>query len=263
MTRIREGDADITIDDRPPLPGSYRIEEQVITLDTTATAPDPTWNTVDAQGHWHAWTDDGKLPTLRTAPRHVPCDGTDHPGTDGDLCDGYDAAALHCRICGEQITPRRIPAPHPTTVAVAHAWTVTLTAHPDAPAPKSPAAATIRIRTSTGELLFGVAVPGPADRSADGTTVITFEGQTHLGHRHPPRAATQHAAAAARAAARIRAAAYDAQSARTQLGTLIAESCPGPHHYIQHRDHKPPWCPACRYTPDGTYIPDSGNSSPR
>lgn len=39
------------------------------------------------------------------------------------------------------------------------------------------------------------------------------------------------------------------------LAELIADACPGPHRYVQHRDDKPPWCPACRYTEAGQKIP--------
>lgn len=36
---------------------------------------------------------------------------------------------------------------------------------------------------------------------------------------------------------------------------LIASNCPGPHRYVQHRDHKPPWCNQCRYTEAGYKVP--------
>jgi hypothetical protein len=43
--------------------------------------------------------------------------------------------------------------------------------------------------------------------------------------------------------------------AAARLEELIARHCPGPHGYVQHRDRKPPWCPACRYTAAGALIP--------
>jgi hypothetical protein len=43
--------------------------------------------------------------------------------------------------------------------------------------------------------------------------------------------------------------------AAARLEDLIASHCPGPHAYVQHRDRKPPWCNACRYTAAGALIP--------
>lgn len=46
--------------------------------------------------------------------------------------------------------------------------------------------------------------------------------------------------------------------AAARLEELIAEHCPGPHAYVQHRDRRPPWCHACRYTAAGQLIPREG-----
>lgn len=40
-------------------------------------------------------------------------------------------------------------------------------------------------------------------------------------------------------------------AAHLDLAALILAACPGPHEYVQHRDRRPPWCNACRYTAAG------------
>lgn len=49
----------------------------------------------------------------------------------------------------------------------------------------------------------------------------------------------------------IEAARLRAERAALRLRNLVAAECPGTHVTIQHRDHKPPWCPACGRTNDG------------
>jgi hypothetical protein len=52
----------------------------------------------------------------------------------------------------------------------------------------------------------------------------------------------------------IAVAAAKARRWRQELGLRLAMHCPGPHGYVQHRDHKPPWCPKCGYTADGDLV---------
>lgn len=49
-------------------------------------------------------------------------------------------------------------------------------------------------------------------------------------------------------------AATDLRKAAAHLTQLLRKYCPGPHKPVQHRDHKPPWCNACRRTSDGWQI---------
>lgn len=58
----------------------------------------------------------------------------------------------------------------------------------------------------------------------------------------------------------IRAAIAQVWAAANHAEALIAEHCPGPHDYVQHRDRKPPWCNACRYTESGEKIPPKSRS---
>lgn len=51
--------------------------------------------------------------------------------------------------------------------------------------------------------------------------------------------------------AEIRNAMVRVQNATDELEALIAESCPGPHKYVQHDDGSRAWCDECRYTKAG------------
>jgi hypothetical protein len=78
-------------------------EVEVTTL--RATMPDPAWEFRDSQGHYHAFTGDGKLPTLELRLKeHIPCHDYDECG-----CPGTDVMANYCRICGDEVEPQRIP----------------------------------------------------------------------------------------------------------------------------------------------------------
>jgi len=61
-------------------------------------------------------------------------------------------------------------------------------------------------------------------------------------------------ALAVRQADRIDVAAQLVTDARNRLSGLLTAACPGPHHFVQHRNHLPPWCNACRYTALGQPI---------
>lgn len=52
----------------------------------------------------------------------------------------------------------------------------------------------------------------------------------------------------------IEAAAAAVVTTRQRLADLLTAACPGPHRFVQHRDHLPPWCNACRYTAVGQPI---------
>lgn len=53
----------------------------------------------------------------------------------------------------------------------------------------------------------------------------------------------------------IRLAIDEVRDALGRAEALIASHCPGPHLYVQHRDHRPPWCDECRRTAIGHKIP--------
>jgi hypothetical protein len=102
----------IVIDDGPPMPGTFGIEREMIDVSTATggTLPDPKWEYVDVNGHWHAYTADDKLPTLGAHVRHVDCDGIHAFGDQLDEeCEGYDVTEYRCRICLDLVEPHRIP----------------------------------------------------------------------------------------------------------------------------------------------------------
>lgn len=75
--------------------------------------PDPTWEFIDAAGHFHAWGTEPKeqfgrreIPTLTRSSRHIDDHGTECDL--GDRCEGYDVTVWNCAICGEEIEPRYI-----------------------------------------------------------------------------------------------------------------------------------------------------------
>lgn len=104
--------AQVIIDNGPPMPGTFGIEREMIDVssETGGWLPDPKWSCIDANGHWHAYTTDGKLPTLSAHVRHVDCDGTH---AFGDMleeeCEGYDVTEYRCRICLDLVGPHRVP----------------------------------------------------------------------------------------------------------------------------------------------------------
>lgn len=49
-----------------------------------------------------------------------------------------------------------------------------------------------------------------------------------------------------------------ADKAETALRCAVIEACPGPHHPVQHRDRKPPWCAACGRTARGVEVGGRG-----
>jgi hypothetical protein len=46
----------------------------------------------------------------------------------------------------------------------------------------------------------------------------------------------------------------DIRRSQESLAALLLAVCPGPHRLVQHRDRRPPWCKACRYTSDGRQV---------
>ncbi|HEY2088626.1 MAG TPA: hypothetical protein VGH54_21725 [Mycobacterium sp.] len=88
-------------------PTEIRFEESVeYARSETAVKPDPAWEYTDSNGHFHAFAEDGKTPTLTEYLVHVDCDGSC-----GGICEGegYDEPHWKCAICGEEVEPAFIP----------------------------------------------------------------------------------------------------------------------------------------------------------
>lgn len=102
----------VVIDNGRPMAGTFGIEREMLDVSTATGGwlPDPAWECIDANGHWHAFTADGKLPTLAEVGRHVACDGGHLFGEpDDEDCEGYTAVEYRCRICLDLVEPHRIP----------------------------------------------------------------------------------------------------------------------------------------------------------
>jgi hypothetical protein len=96
----------VIIDNSPPMRGGIKIEREFTRVRLmTETTPDLKWQHVDEAGHFHAYDDDGKLPTLVKKSLHKNCDGEQC----GDLdCDGYDVTWHECQLCEKEIKPGSI-----------------------------------------------------------------------------------------------------------------------------------------------------------
>lgn len=136
-------------------------------ISETATKPDPAWEHTDSNGHFHAFAEDGKTPTLERYSVHVDCDGSC-----GGVCEGegYDETHWKCAICGEEVEPRFIPDEEARTTGipvVTSRW-VNVTVRGTGPLPPvgqqdngdgtltlgtQPAQVTIRVRTEAGEMV--------------------------------------------------------------------------------------------------------------
>lgn len=133
-----------------------------------AVKPDPAWEHTDANGHFHAFAEGGKTPTLTQYSIHIECDGSC-----GGVCEGegYDQTRRKCAICGDEVEPRFIPdwGARTTGIPVVTSRSVTVTVRGCGPLPPigqqdngdgtvtltagAPTQVTIRVRTKGGELV--------------------------------------------------------------------------------------------------------------
>lgn len=184
----------ISIDGGPELPGTLTTEIEMIEVGMArATKPDPSWELVDILGHFHAYDEDGKLPTLVARTRHADCDGMHVAGfdQDPDTCEGYDVTEHFCAICDEQIKPGSIDDSGPRQIPGRTSWWAEITA-------SRPIKGTVSVRmVSGGRVLFGVAearvVSG--EGGSDGMRLTSrLDGASPLGVREvvPPAGIAEH-----------------------------------------------------------------------
>lgn len=134
----------------------------------TAVKPDPAWEHTDSNGHFHAFAEDGKTPTLTEYSVHVECDGSC-----GGVCggEGYDQTHWKCAVCGEEAEPRFIPdwEARTTGIPVVTSRSAAVTVHGAGMLPRigqrdngdgtftlesgAPPRVTVRVRTEEGELV--------------------------------------------------------------------------------------------------------------
>lgn len=121
----------ISINWAPAQAGIIDIHQEWINASSwSATKPDPKWVHVDQLGHFHAWDDDGKLPTLDIKTRRIEFEPAVESEDDGraayddDEADGYDERFYACRICGDEIEPKYVPDYRDKVIPGRVSWTV-------------------------------------------------------------------------------------------------------------------------------------------
>lgn len=142
LARINDGDwrrAELTL--------SQNMHEVVSGLPR----PDPAWQYVDEAGHFHAYDEAGKLPTLDARQKKKECDGSC-----GGACvgDGYSVTVYRCRICAKKVKPGVLTGEHTTMLPGLKDWGLTVDdAHPEVDGDL----ATVRFGTrGAGLVWFGV-----------------------------------------------------------------------------------------------------------
>jgi hypothetical protein len=184
---VKAGNLEVYVNAAGPFPGSLTVETETIDITSGLTTykPDPKWEHVDKAGHWHAFTSDGKHPTLEDYVKLLPC-----PGGCGDPgCEGTRETRYRCRICGKRIKPGFVVDSYPgetRSMPGRTSWSATVEQAADLPIPtRSGELLTVRA-VGDGFTYFGLATIGPSEvmSSSDGVWMsATFYGIGELGRR--------------------------------------------------------------------------------
>lgn len=159
------------------------IQDVVDVTTLGATKPDPAWEYRDHAGHFHAFTKDGKLPTLRSMLKeHVPCHDMGECG-----CGGYDVRALYCAACNQEVTPEYLPDLDRRYLPGRRHWVVTVTGLALAMGTLT----TVRFRSGFSTLVssgrqrhfFGIVRVTDVNLSSDGPSRMRLDGAGELGER--------------------------------------------------------------------------------
>jgi hypothetical protein len=146
------GTAEITVNNGQPMHGRLNIEHQIIDVtSSTATKPAMSWTVIDDQGHFHAYDNQGELPTLVEHIRHVDCDEWHDFLREDTECEGYSIAEYFCAICDQQIEPERVPDTGQKSIPGRMSWEVQIQ-------PEQEITGKVTVRIANGDkTLFGVA----------------------------------------------------------------------------------------------------------
>lgn len=176
-----------SIDGSEPVACNLEVHQEWIDVSSglPTRKPDPSWELVDKKGHFHAFTEDGKLPTLAEEAVRKPC-----PGGCGDPgCEGATEIRYRCRICRKRVRPqwvssydslgRQMPGPK--------SWSVTVS---NAPPPRTAPGEMVSVKvTANGRTYFGVGYTYDLaiQAATSGTTAsYTVHGEGELGRRPAP-----------------------------------------------------------------------------
>lgn len=137
----------VSIDNGPWSDGcKLHITHDFIDVTGYTARPNPAWTLVDGRNHFHAYTDDGTLPTLRARSEPVPCDGAC-----GSLCEGTTRTVYECMICDEAVEPAVISGITHQSVPGRRSWSLEIND------PVMPFGDMVSVQVKTdGQLRFGV-----------------------------------------------------------------------------------------------------------
>lgn len=167
---------EIVINDGEPEAGEFSIEVEQIDV-SGSWRWDPTWEFIDARGHFHAYAKDGKTPTLMT--KLVPATGYD----DEDEPYDYEASVLACRACGEVINPGMVSSAGWREFAPGlMTWTVIVNRMVEG-------TDSVSLRVTSGEQLFFGIARLVGHRWDGGRRFTEFVGDSPLGERKARRPA--------------------------------------------------------------------------
>lgn len=176
-----------SIDGSALLPCSLDVTTEMIDVSTglPTRLPDPAWEKVDKQGHFHAFTTDGKLPTVVTESIQKPCPG----GCDDPGCEGVTVIRYRCRLCRQKIRPNWVTEydPSPRSMPGRTEWSVAVRG-----ASESPPVGDVSVKvTANGITYFGFGRAHGATIREFGSGVMadfTITGTSELGRRREPAA---------------------------------------------------------------------------
>lgn len=128
--------------------------------------PDPKWQQTDTNGHYHAYSENGDIPTLRSKSETYWCAD----------CQDHHTNYIHvCQLCGEEIQPKTIDSgPTSTWIAGPTTWTL----HTKGPLNVPPEGLSVHINRSDLEL-FGIVYLVSQTISSDYGARNTFSGHLH------------------------------------------------------------------------------------
>lgn len=117
----------VSLNGAAPVPCQLSIQTDQIDVSTfTASKPDPSWEFVDAAGHFHAFDHEGNLPTVARREELIRAEpDAEELDDDWDVSE-YTIIHMVCALCGERIEPRRVPDNPYRTIPGRTSYTVTL-----------------------------------------------------------------------------------------------------------------------------------------